>query len=90
MENKLFDLKLFGNFSGIILPIKLNWKVQNVPSAGGYDLMIDFKAKPYGICTFDIGSPSKNDYGSVLFTTYGSCGKLLQKLGEKQVYQVHS
>ena len=83
-------MTLFDNFSGKVVPIRLNWKVQNVPYAGGYDMMIDFKAKPYGTCTFDIGDPSKDDYGSMSFTTYSSCGKLLQKLGEKQVYRVYS
>ena len=76
------------NFSGKIVPIILKWKVNHKMYSGGYGIMIDFKAEPYGICTFYIGGTSVNDHGIVEFSNNRKCKKLIHDMGDIQSYWV--
>ena len=73
-----------------MVPIYLGWEIYDGNYAGGYYLYIDFKAEPYGQCTFYIGSPSSGDSGTLYFSSEYDCKALIENLGELQTYWVNS
>ena len=76
-------------FAGISVPVKLKWQIDDAYSSGGYGMMIDFKAEPYGECTFYIGDTDYGDSGTLLFTEDFDCKTLIENMGEIQTYWVN-
>ena len=62
--------------------------MDNAYSSGGYGMTIDFKAEPYGQCTFYIGDTSPGDSGILFFSQDYDCKELTENMGELKTYWV--
>ena len=66
----------------ITIPLELKWKMQPRNCAGGYEMMIDFRATDVGECTFYIGETWRSSSGTKLFSKH--CKELTKMMGKFQ------
>ena len=62
--------------------------MHNEVESGGFSMDIEFRANPYGDCTFNIGNTSPGERGTEYFSQDADCNLLAEKLGTKTQYEV--